>query len=333
MTKQTNSKAVLFSGVQPTGGLTLGTYCGAIKNWLTLQESYDSLFCLVDLHAITVRQDPAHLKEKTYEGLAYYLACGLDPKKNILFVQSQVPEHTELAWILTCFSSMGELSRMTQFKDKSAKQEHVGTGLFTYPVLMAADILLYQTKLVPVGQDQKQHLELTRDIAIRMNNILGEIFTVPEPYIAPVGAKIMSLQQPTQKMSKSDTDPLATLFLNDSEKELEKKIKRAVTDSGTTIEYSDEKPGVQNLLNIQAALLGNKPQDLVANYEGKMYGHLKVDTAKIVQDALRPIQSKASEYLRDKAELDRILNDGANRARVKAAPTLKKLKEALGFIL
>jgi tryptophanyl-tRNA synthetase len=290
----------------------LGNYLGAMKNWVALQEKYDCLYCLVDLHAITLRQDPAELRERTYAGPALYLACGLDPARNILFAQSHVPAHSELGWILACHSYMGELSRMTQFKDKSAKQKNIPTGLFVYPTLMAADILLYQANLVPVGQDQKQHLELTRDLAIRMNNLYGELFKVPEIYTPPVGAKIMSLTEPTAKMSKSDSDPNATIFMEDSDDVITKKIKRAVTDSGTTIEYSDEKPGVRNLLTIQAAITGKKPEDIVAAYAGKQYGHLKVETAEIVVECVRPIRERPAEA-HDRARASRQDSRGRRR--------------------
>jgi tryptophanyl-tRNA synthetase len=310
----------------------LGNYLGAMKNWVALQEKYDCLYCLVDLHAITLRQDPAELRERTYAGLALYLACGLDPARNILFAQSHVPAHAELGWILACHSYMGELSRMTQFKDKSAKQKNIPTGLFTYPTLMAADILLYQANLVPVGQDQKQHLELTRDLAIRMNNLYGELFKVPEIYVPPVGAKIMSLTEPTAKMSKSDPDPNATIFMDDTDDTITKKLKRAVTDSGTTIEYSEEKPGIRNLITIQAAITGRKPDDIVAAYAGKQYGHLKVETAEIVVECLRPIRERQEKLMAERAHLDKILEAGAEAAAKRAEKTLARVCDAVGFI-
>ncbi|WP_437622224.1 tryptophan--tRNA ligase [Sorangium sp. So ce1151] len=343
------SKKVIFSGIQPSGRLMLGNYLGALKNWVKLQDDYDCLYCLVDMHAITVPQDPKELRSRTYEGLAVYLAAGLDPTKNIIFAQSHVPAHAELGWLLTCNAYMGELSRMTQFKDKSAKQQQVGVGLFSYPVLMAADILLYQTDLVPVGQDQKQHLELTRDIAIRVNSTYGDaetakdgsvtvknpIFRVPEPYIPPVGARIMSLQNPTAKMSKSDADPNATVFLDESDDAIRKKIKRAVTDSGSEIVFAperEEKAGVTNLISIQAAITGKDPGAIVESYTGKQYGHLKVETAEIVVELLRPLREKYQALLQDKGELDRILARGAERAAARAEPTLRRMYEAVGFL-
>ncbi|MBI3542163.1 MAG: tryptophan--tRNA ligase [Deltaproteobacteria bacterium] len=329
------AKPIIFSGIQPSGRLMLGNYLGALKNWVNLQKDYDCLYCLVDLHAITLPQDPKELRERSYEGLAVYLAAGIDPAKNILFLQSHAPQHAELGWMLTCHTYMGELSRMTQYKDKSAKQKNIGVGLFTYPSLMAADILLYQTNLVPVGQDQKQHLELARDLAQRMNNLYGPLFKVPEVYIPPVGAKIMSLQAPTAKMSKSDPDPNATVFLSDGDKEIEKKLKRAVTDSGSEIVFApddEEKAGVTNLISIQAAITGRKPDEIVASYAGKQYGHLKVDTAEIVVQCIKPVREKYQALLDDKGELDRILARGAEAARERAETTLAKVKDALGFV-
>ncbi|WP_437986911.1 tryptophan--tRNA ligase [Sorangium sp. So ce117] len=343
------SKKIIFSGIQPSGRLMLGNYLGALKNWVKLQDEYDCLYCLVDMHAITVPQDPKELRNRTYEGLAMYLAAGLDEGKNIIFVQSHVPAHAELGWLLTCNAYMGELSRMTQFKDKTAKQQNIGMGLFSYPVLMAADILLYQTDLVPVGQDQKQHLELTRDIAMRVNNAYGDaeaakdgtvtvrnpIFRVPEPYIPPVGAKIMSLQNPAAKMSKSDADLNATVFLDESDDAIRKKIKRAVTDSGSEIVFAPEredKAGVTNLVSIQAAVTGKDPSAIVESYTGKQYGHLKVETAEIVVELLRPLREGYQARLQDKGELDRILARGAERAAERAEPTLRRMYEAVGFL-
>lgn len=333
MRHDTNPKRpVIFSGIQPSGKIMLGNYLGALRNWVNLQDKYECLFCLVDLHAITVRQDPTDLREKTYEGLAIYLASGIDPTKNIVFAQSHVSAHAELAWILGCNTYMGELSRMTQFKDKSAKQKNIGTGIFIYPVLMAADILLHQANLVPVGQDQKQHLELTRDIAIRMNGVYGQLFTVPEVFIPPIGAKIMSLQDPMAKMSKSDPDTNATVYLSDSDDAIRKKIKRAVTDSGSEITLSDDKPGIKNLIMIQSAITGKTLETIVGDYVGKQYGHLKVDTAEIVVSCVRPIREKVAHLLQDRAHLDRLLEDGAERAATKAEVTLKHVKEAVGFL-
>jgi tryptophanyl-tRNA synthetase len=327
-----SSKKVMVSGIQPTNKLTIGNYLGAIKNWVKLQDEYECYFFAVDLHAITSRQDPKELADNTLFALATYLAAGINLDHATIFAQSHVRQHAELAWILNCFSYMGELGRMTQFKDKSSRAgETIPVGLFTYPVLMAADILLYQADLVPVGADQKQHLELTRDVAIRMNNLYGNLFKVPEPYIPKVGARIMDLQDPESKMSKSVSTEFGAVFLNDSPKEIEKKFKRAVTDSGTEISYAPEKSGVRNLLDIQSAITGGSIEDLVASYAGKMYGHLKVDTAAIVMEELRPLQERTQHYLADKGELRRILRAGADRASAKAEATLNAVYNAIGF--
>jgi len=339
-------KKVMFLVLMLTNKIQLGNYLGAIKNWVKLQHDYDCLFFAVDMHAPTDRKDvvnPSLLREQTYQAIATYLACGLDPKQVTLFVQSHVKEHAELTWILTCNANMGELSRMTQFKDKSKKHgESIPFGLFAYPVLMAADILLYQTDLVPVGADQKQHVELTRDLAIRMNGLYGgsqesgqkkeALFKIPEAWIPPVGARIMSLQDPTKKMSKSDPDPNASVFLSDSDSEILKKIKRAVTDSGSEITDADDKPGVKNLLSIQSALLEKPVAEIVATYVGKQYGHLKLETAEIVVEKVRPIREKIDLLLQDKSYLDQVLKQGADQARQRAALTLKKVSERIGFI-
>lgn len=324
----------MLSAVQPSNKLTIGNYIGALRNWVQLQKDYDCLFFAVDLHAITLRQDPKELRDQTYRAVATYMACGIDPSEATLFAQSHVPQHAELAWVLTCFSTMGELNRMTQFKDKSAKLgQNIPAGLFSYPVLMASDILLYDTDLVPIGADQKQHIELTRDIAIRMNNLFGQdLFKIPECYIPPVGAKILSLQNPQVKMSKSDSDPNSAVYLNDTDDQIRKKIKRAVTDSGSEITYEDTKPGIQNLLSIQSSLTGKTIPDLVSAYAGKQYGHLKVDTAEIVVQALKPIRDKTDELLKDLPHLDRILRDGAAKARSRAQKTLDRVYERVGFI-
>jgi tryptophanyl-tRNA synthetase len=329
-----SSRKTLLSAVTPSNRVTIGNYIGALRNWVELQDRFDCLFFSTDLHAITVRQEPAALQERTLHALALYIASGINPEKATLFIQSHVPEHAELTWVLTCFSSMGELNRMTQFKDKSSKAgTHIGTGLFTYPLLMAADILLYQTHLVPVGEDQKQHVELTRDLALRMRNLFGEdLFTVPEPYIPPVGARIMSLQNPSAKMSKSDSDPHATVFMDDPNDVIVKKFKRAVTDSGTEITWDDSKPGVKNLLTIQAALTGKAPAELVAAYAGKMYGHLKVDTAELVVQTLGPVRDEAARLIQEKSFLEGVLRRGAERARERAAETLQRVYERVGFI-
>lgn len=323
----------IFSGIQPSGGIMLGNYLGALKSWVRLQSEYDCMYCIVDLHSITVKQDPNDLLERTFEALAVYLASGIDPDKSVLFVQSQVAAHAELSWILTCFTAMGELSRMTQFKDKSAKQKTIGTGLFVYPVLMASDILLYQSHLVPVGQDQKQHLELVRDLAERMNSLYRkDLFIVPEAFIPPIGARIMSLQDPKAKMSKSDPDPNATVFLSDSDDTIVKKIKRAVTDSGSEVTYEENKPGVQNLIHIQSAITEKNPDEIVSTYAGKQYGHLKVDTANIVLEALKPIREKYQSLLKDKQHLKSILERGAETANTRAEITMKNVKQAIGLV-
>ncbi len=331
---QKTARKIMVSAVQPSNRLTLGNYLGALKNWVQLQSQFDCLFFAVDLHTITVRQDPKELREQTYRAIATYIAAGLDPNEVTLFAQSHVPQHAELAWVLNCFVYMGELNRMTQYKDKSAKQgQNIPVGLFTYPALMAADILLYQTHLVPVGEDQKQHLEITRDIAQRMNQVYGdELFTIPEVYTPPVGARIMSLQDPTSKMSKSDPDPSSAVYLNDSDDQIRKKLKRAVTDSGTEISYSPEKPGIKNLIDIQSAITGQSTQTIVDSYVGKQYGHLKVDTAEIVAAAVGPIRDRTEEVLKDQAFLNSVLKRGAEKAGARAEQTLKTVFDRMGFI-
>jgi tryptophanyl-tRNA synthetase len=327
-------KKRMVSAIQPTSAPTLGNYLGAIKNWVRLQHDYECYFFAVDLHAITVRQDPLILREHTLLGLATYIAAGIDVNKACLFPQSAVHQHTELAWILNCYSYMGELNRMTQFKDKSAKAgESIPVGLFTYPVLMAADILLYQAAAVPVGADQKQHLELARDIAIRFNHLYGDVFTVPEPFIPPVGAKIMDLQDPVAKMSKSAPNEAGVVFVNDSFKDIERKFKRAVTDSGTEVSYDDSKPGIKNLIDIQSVITGKTPLQIVTSYQGKMYGHLKVDTASIVVEELRPIQERTKELLNDRGELMRIIKKGSEDAAHVAQETLRTVYDKIGFVV
>ena len=334
------AKKIMLSAVQPSKSLTLGNYLGAIKNWVQLQHDFECLFFAVDLHTITVRQDnPAALRDRTYRAIATYLAAGIDPQQATLFVQSHVPEHAELAWLLTCYTYMGELSRMTQFKDKSTKSpggegQHVPAGLFVYPTLMAADILIYGTNLVPVGEDQKQHIELTRDLAIRMRKLYGDdTFTVPEVYISKVGARVMSLQDPTQKMSKSDPDLNATVFLDDTDDQIRKKMKRAVTDSGGEIKFDfATQPGVSNLLSIQSAITEKSIETLVAEYAGKQYGYLKVDTAEIVVQKVGPLRQEVERLMTDKTYLDGILKSGADRARTRAQITLKRLYDRVGFL-
>lgn len=327
----------VLSGIQTTGGMTIGNYIGAINQWLKLQQDHDCFFMLADLHAITVRQDPETLRERTLDGVALYTACGIDPERSGLFVQSQVIEHAQLAWVLNCYAQMGELNRMTQFKDKSSKHaNNINVGLFSYPVLQAADILLYQADKVPVGDDQKQHLELTRDIATRFNNIYGDVFKVPEPFIPEFGARVMSLQDPTKKMSKSDENPNGYIMLLDEPKKIEKKLKRAVTDSDEQARiYFDtaEKAGVSNLLTLLSVATGKTIEELVPAYEDKMYGHLKKDTAEAVVAMVEPIQARFNEIRQDKTELERIMKLGADKASARAAETLSAVYKAVGFVV
>jgi len=323
-------KKRIFSGAQPTGELHIGNYLGALKNWVALQTEYESFYCIVNLHAITLPQDPKVLRQKTLDLARIYLATGLGPPESTMFVQSDVPEHAELTWVLSCISRMGELERMTQFKDKAkGNQERAGVGLFTYPVLMAADILLYQTDLVPVGKDQKQHLELTRDLAIRFNRDFGETFKVPEPFIPPVGANIASLQDPTKKMSKSDENPAGSIFLLDDADTVTKKIKRAVTDSGTEITFDDGRPAIKNLLTIYQLLSGKSPEESVAHFDGKGYGQFKGELAETVIEFLRPFQARVKEY--DDNSLNEILKAGAEKARAIAAETLRNVYQNVGI--
>ena len=331
-----SSPKVMLSAIQPTNALTIGNYLGAIKQWVRYQSQYRCYFFAVDMHSLTVRQDPKALLENTLFAIATYIASGIDPARCTLFLQSHVPQHAELAWVLNCFSYMGELSRMTQYKDKSAKAgQNIAVGLFSYPVLMAADILLYDTNQVPVGADQKQHIELTRDVALRMNALYGDdTFVIPEPFIPELGARIMDLQTPTKKMSKSDSSESGAVYLTDAPKEIEKKFKRAVTDSGTEVTYDeDAKPGVKNLLDIQATITGKSPAALVEQYAGKMYGHLKGDTAAIVIEELRPIQERTRQLMNDKGELLAILRRGAESARTVARCTLERVYRRVGLCL
>jgi tryptophanyl-tRNA synthetase len=324
-------KKRIFSGAQPTGNLHIGNYLGALKNWVNLQQEYESFFCIVNLHAVTLAQDPQVLRQKTLDLARIYLASGVDPQVSTIFIQSDVSEHAELSWILSCIARMGELERMTQFKDKGkGNSERAGVGLFTYPVLMAADILLYGTHLVPVGKDQKQHLELSRDLAIRFNRDFGETFVVPEPFIPPVGANILSLQDPAKKMSKSDENANGSIFLLDDPDTITKKIKRAVTDSGTTIEYNESRPAINNLLTIYQLMTDKTPDEAAANFEGKGYGHFKTELAEAVVEFLKPFQEKAKSF--DDAELNRILKDGAEKARVIARQTLTDVYAKMGIV-
>ena len=327
-----NDKKVLFSGMQATGSLTLGNYLGALKNWLTLSDEYECFYSVVDMHSITVRQDPATLRKRARALLTLYIAAGLDPEKNCIYYQSHVSGHAELAWILNCYTYMGELNRMTQFKDKSQKHaDNINAGLFTYPVLMAADILLFQADVVPVGIDQMQHLELTRDIAQRLNGIYGDVFTVPEPYIGKVGAKIMSLQDPTKKMSKSDENPNASIYLMDDPDTIIRKCKRAVTDSEAQILYRDEQPGVKNLIDIYSACTNKSQQDVVKEFDGKGYGDFKMAVGEAVVSVLKPLQDEVARLEKDKAYIDSIIKNNAEKANYYATKTLRKVQKKVGF--
>lgn len=321
----------IFSGVQPTGTITLGNYIGAFRQFVALQHEYNCHFCVVDQHAITVRQDPKELQETIRSLAALYIACGIDPDKATLFIQSEVPAHAQAAWMMQCISYIGELERMTQFKDKSAKQEGVSAALLTYPPLMAADILLYNTNLVPVGEDQKQHLELTRDLAERFNSRYGKTFIIPEVSIPKTGARIKSLQDPTKKMSKSDENNKATILLLDTPKQIEKKIKSAVTDSEGVVRFDEEnKPGVSNLLTIEAALTNKTINEVVEKYDGKQYGDFKAGVAQVVVEHLTPIQERYYALI-DSPELDEILDCGAEKANEVASATLKRMENAMGL--
>lgn len=326
-------KKVIFSGIQPSGLPTLGNYIGAIRNWNTLQEEYNCIYSVVDMHAITVRQEPAQLRKNILSMLALIMACGIDPEKSILFIQSHVSGHAELSWILNCYTQFGELGRMTQFKDKSRRHaDNVNVGLFDYPVLMAADILLYGTDLVPVGADQKQHLELSRDIATRFNGIYGNVFTVPEPYIPKAGAKVMSLADPTKKMSKSDDNPNGYIGILDDRDTIIRKFKRAVTDSEMLIKYADGKDGINNLLGIYSVLTGKSIEDCEKEFDGKGYGDFKLAVGETVADTLAPIQEKYNQLISDKAELERIYRQGAEKADRYSQRVLEKVRKKIGFI-
>ncbi len=327
-----SEKKRIFSGIQPSGDLTLGSYMGAIKNWVALQDEYDCLFCIVDMHAITVRQVPADLRRRSLEQLAQYIACGLDPKKNIMFIQSHVPQHAELSWVLGCYTQFGELSRMTQFKDKSAKHaDNITAGLFTYPVLMAADILLYQADAVPVGEDQKQHVELCRDIAGRFNYVYGDTFTLPEPFIPKMGARIMSLGDPTSKMSKSDPD--GCVFLMDKPEDIMRKFKRAVTDCETAVRYDPAaKPGISNLLTVYCTATGKTIEEAEQEFAGQGYGVFKPAVGEAVVELLRPIREETERLLKDKAYLESVYKEGAERAQYLANKTLRKVYKKVGFV-
>ncbi len=327
------NKKIVFSGVQPSGSLTIGNYIGALKNFVELQDEYECYYCIVDLHAVTVPQIPKDLRSHSLDVLSLYLAVGIDPKKSTLFIQSHVPAHAELGWILNTITYMGQLNRMTQFKEKSKKSdENLNAGLFTYPVLMAADILLYQSDFVPVGEDQKQHLELARDLAERFNSRYSDTFVVPEPLIKEFGARIMSLQDPESKMSKSDRDENAFILMLDNKDAIRRKIRRAVTDSLGIVAYSDQQPGLKNLLNIYSVLSDKSVDSIVANYDGKGYGEFKDDLADVVIQALSPIQERYKEYRQDKVFLESIYREGADKAEAFAAKTLRKVYKKVGFI-
>ncbi|HEY5562048.1 MAG TPA: tryptophan--tRNA ligase [Clostridiaceae bacterium] len=326
-------KKVIFSGIQPSGDLTLGNYLGALKNWVKLQDDYNCYYCIVDLHAITVRKDPVTLRKNALELLAIYLAAGIDPSKCTIFIQSHVTAHSEAAWILSCFTYFGELTRMTQFKDKSKKTgDNISAGLLTYPILMAADILLYQSDLVPVGKDQKQHLEITRDIAERFNNLFSNTFKVPEPYIPDTGTKIMDLQDPSKKMSKSTDNPNGVILVMDPPEVIRRKINRAVTDSLGIVKYKEDQPGVRNLMDILVTITGMNHEEIEKKYEGKGYSSFKHDVAEAIISELEPIQNKVKVLTQNKEYLKGIYKEGALRARYVAQKTLSKMQKKVGFI-
>jgi tryptophanyl-tRNA synthetase len=327
-----DGKKTLFSGMQATGNLTLGNYLGALKNWVTLDNEYECFYGVVDMHSITVRQDPAELRKRARALLTLYIAAGLDPEKNCLYYQSHVSAHAELSWILSCFTYMGELNRMTQFKDKSQKHaDNINAGLYTYPVLMAADILLFQSDVVPVGIDQKQHLELSRDIAERFNGIYGDVFTIPEPYIGKVGAKIMSLQEPMKKMSKSDENLNASIYLSDDPDTVLRKFKRAVTDSGSEVLYTEDKPGIKNLIDIYSACTGKNSDEIVREFDGKGYGDFKIAVGESVVSVLKPIQDRVADLNKNKDYVDGIIKTNAEKANYFANKTLRKVQKKVGF--
>ena len=331
-----NEKKVILSGIQPSGELTLGSYLGAIKNWVELADEYDCYYMMADMHSITVRQNPADLRRRTLTQMAAYIACGLDPEKNTIFIQSHVPAHAELAWVLNCYTMFGELSRMTQFKDKSAKNaDNINAGLFTYPALMAADILLYQADLVPVGGDQKQHVEICRDIANRFNGVYGEVFQIPEPYIPKVGARIMSLTSPDSKMSKSDKDPNGCVYVLEKPEDILRKFKKAVTDSDTErcVRYDPEqKRGVPNLMAINSVATGRSFDEIEAEFDGKGYGAFKPAVGEAVVEMFRPIREETERILADKAYLESVYRAGAEKAGYVANKTLRKVYKKVGFV-
>ena len=327
-----DGKKVLFSGMQATGSLTLGNYLGALKNWVSIADEYETFYGVVDTHSITVRQDPAELRKRARTLLTLYIAAGLDPEKNCIYYQSHVTGHAELAWILNCFTYMGELNRMTQFKDKASKHaDNINAGLFTYPVLMAADILLYQSDVVPVGMDQMQHLEITRDIAQRFNAIYGDVFTIPEAYIGKVGAKIMSLQDPSKKMSKSDENPNASIYLMDDPDTVMRKFKRAVTDSEACVRYRDQQPGIRNLIDIYCACTGKTPAETEQEFDGKGYGDFKTAVGESVVAVLKPLQDRFTDLSKNKDYLNSVIKSNAEKAQYLSNKTLRKVQKKIGF--
>lgn len=327
-----DGKKVLYSGMQATGTLTLGNYLGALKNWVELTDEYECIYGVMDLHSLTVRQVPAEFRKNARALYALYVAAGLDPKKNCIYYQSHVSGHAELGWILDCFTYMGELNRMTQFKDKAAKHaDNINAGLYTYPVLMAADILLYQADVVPVGVDQKQHLEITRDIAERFNNIYGDVFTIPEAYIGKKGAKIMSLQEPGKKMSKSDTNANATILLLDDTDTIIRKFKRAVTDSESEVRYAEEKPGISNLMDIYSAVTGKTYEEIEKEFAGKGYGDFKLAVGETVADHLKPLQERYEQLMKDKAYIESMIKQNDEKAAYYANKTLRKVQKKVGL--
>ena len=327
-----DGKKVLYSGMQATGTLTLGNYLGALKNWVELTDEYECIYGVMDLHSLTVRQVPAEFRKNARALYALYVAAGLDPEKNCIYYQSHVSGHAELGWILDCFTYMGELNRMTQFKDKAAKHaDNINAGLYTYPVLMAADILLYQADVVPVGVDQKQHLEITRDIAERFNNIYGDVFTIPEAYIGKKGAKIMSLQEPGKKMSKSDTNANATILLLDDTDTIIRKFKRAVTDSESEVRYAEEKPGISNLMDIDSAVTGKTYEEIEKEFAGKGYGDFKLAVGETVADHLKPLQERYEQLMKDKAYIESMIKQNDEKAAYYANKTLRKVQKKVGL--
>ena len=327
-----DGKKILYSGMQATGTLTLGNYLGALKNWVEIADEYTTFYGVMDLHSLTVRQNPAEFRKRARDLLTLYISAGLDPKKNCIYFQSHVSAHAELGWILDCFTYMGELNRMTQFKDKSAKHgDNINAGLFTYPVLMAADILLYQADVVPVGVDQMQHLEIARDIAARFNGIYGDVFTIPEAYIGKAGAKIMSLQDPMKKMSKSDENPNASILLMDDTDTIIRKFKRAVTDSEAMVRYRDEQPGIKNLIDIYRAVTGKSVEEIEKEFDGKGYGDFKLAVGESVADMLKPVHKRFAELSKDKAFIDSIIKENDEKAAYFANKTLRKVQKKVGL--